>query len=67
MLFISCNLLLKIDKKLMELNILQKHKDDADTITFDLTLFASIVAEEDLSVIKNIKKSDYNIGLDLSV
>lgn len=48
---------LKIDKKLMELNILQKHKDDADTITFDLTLFASIVAEEDLSVIKNIKKN----------
>lgn len=47
---------LQIDKALMKLNVLTKHKDDPDLISFNVLNFLAIVTGEDPEDIKKVKK-----------
>ena len=46
---------LKIDEALMKLNILQKDPNNPDILYFDVMLFVSIVSNEDVKLITDIK------------
>lgn len=45
-----------IDANLLKVNILSKHKDNPDIISFDAQLFASIITDDNAKLIENISK-----------
>ena len=47
---------LQIDKALMKFDIVSKHKDDPDLVSFNVTNFLAIVTGEDPEDIKKVKK-----------
>lgn len=47
---------LRIDSKLMKTGILLKHQDNPDIMKLDVNLFASVITNDDVSLLKDISK-----------